>query len=259
MLDFEQIKAQYPEKMQGFERALMREYLQYKILQGLFESKFASRISFLGGTALRIIYGNDRFSEDIDLDHFGLRWEESEDLVGDAIRLLELEGFLVEASQVEKGAFHCTIKVPEVLFEHGISPLREEKVRIRIDTASQGYSYQPDIKILNKFDVFTQVRVTPLPVLLSQKIYAAVNRKRPKGRDFYDISFLFGLTKPDFGFIHQKMGISTQEELRETVLGKVASYDFNILAEDVAPFLMKKGQKKRVEQFVLFWEQVEMD
>ena len=258
MLDFEQIKAQYPEALQGFERALLREYLQYKILQGLFESKFASRISFLGGTALRIIYGNNRFSEDIDLDHFGLRWEEFEDLIGDAVRLMELEGFSVEASQVEKAAFHCTIRIPEVLFEHGISPLQEEKVRIRVDTAARGYDYQPDVRILNKFDVFTQVRVTPLPVLLSQKIFAAVNRKRPKGRDFYDISFLFGLTKPDFGFIQKKMGIFSPEELREMVLRKVASYDFNALADDVAPFLMNKAQKLRVQQFILYWEQVPM-
>ncbi len=258
MLDFEQIKAQYPEQLQGFERALLREYLQYKILQGLFESKFASRISFLGGTALRIIYSNNRFSEDIDLDHFGLRWEEFEDLVGDAVRLLELEGFNVDVNRVEKAAFHCTIKFPDILYEHGISPLQEEKIRIQIDTVAQEYDYQPDVKILNKFDVFTQVRVTPLSLLLSQKIYAAVNRKRPKGRDFYDITFLFGLTKPDFSFIHQKLGVSAPGELREMVLTKVASYDFNTLAEDVAPFLMNRGQKKRVQQFIMFWKQVEL-
>ncbi len=258
MLDFQQIKAQYPEQLQGFERALLREYLQYKILQGLFESKLASRISFLGGTALRIIYGNYRFSEDIDLDHFGLSWENFEDLIADVVRLLELEGFNVEVSRVAKAAFHCTIKIPDILYQHGISPLQEEKIRIQIDTAAQGYDYKPDIKILNKFDVFTQIRVTPVSLLLSQKIYAAVNRKRPKGRDFYDITFLLAQTMPDYDFLNLKMEIDSPEKLRQWVLGKIEDYDFDGLAEDVGHFLLRQNEQQRVVLFKSFWEQVNL-
>ena len=190
MLDFQQIKMQYPPALQHFERGILREYLQYKILQGIFESKMASRVSFMGGTALRILYGNNRFSEDIDLDNFGLSWAEFEALVENVKRFLSLEGFEVELKQVEKAAFHCNIRFPHILFEQGISPLEQEKILIQVDTWAQGYDYQPEVRILNKFDVFTEIRATPLPILLSQKIYAAVNRKRPKGRDFYDITFL---------------------------------------------------------------------
>jgi ATP-dependent Lon protease len=75
MLDLQQIKKEYSEPLQGYERAIIREYLQYKILQAIFESKQASKLSFLGGTALRIVHGNSRFSEDIDLDNFGLSWQ----------------------------------------------------------------------------------------------------------------------------------------------------------------------------------------
>ena len=75
MLDLQQIKKEYPEPLQGYERAIVREYLQCKILQAIFESNHASKLSFLGGTALRIVHGNNRFSEDIDLDNFGLSWQ----------------------------------------------------------------------------------------------------------------------------------------------------------------------------------------
>lgn len=75
MLDLQQIKKEYSETLQGYDRAIVREYLQVKILQGIFESKQASNLSFLGGTALRIVHGNSRFSEDIDLDNFGLSWQ----------------------------------------------------------------------------------------------------------------------------------------------------------------------------------------
>lgn len=259
MLDLQQIKQEYPEQLQGYDRAIVREYLQVKILQGIFESSQASKLSFLGGTALRVVHGNSRFSEDIDLDNFGLSWQAFGELIQRVKLFLELEGFLVEVSMVAKDAFHCDLRFPELLYEQGLSPHQQEKILIQLDTAAQGYTYMPDIKILNKFDVFTEIRVTPLNVLLSQKIYTAVNRKRPKGRDFYDITFLLSKTRPDFGFINQKMGIATPEGLREEVLLKIGDFDFNALAGDVAPFLIAKEQVKRVVKFREFWKQVDFE
>jgi predicted nucleotidyltransferase component of viral defense system len=258
MLDLQQIKEQYPEQLQGYERAIVREYLQYKILQAIFESNQASQLSFLGGTALRIIHGNNRFSEDIDLDNFGLSWQAFGDVIQKVKQLLVLEGFQVEISMVAKGAFHCDLKFPELLYKQGLSPYQQERILIQVDTIAQGYDYQPEIRIINKFDVFTEVRVTPLNILLSQKIHTAVNRKRPKGRDFYDITFLFGRAKPDFGYIEQKMGVDSPERLRQEFLLKIEEYDFEALAADVAPFLISKDQVKRVIKFKEFLSQVEM-
>jgi predicted nucleotidyltransferase component of viral defense system len=258
MLDFEQIKAQYPTHMQGFDRALLREYLQYKVLQAIFESNKASKLAFLGGTALRILYGNSRFSEDIDLDNFDLRWQEFEEIIQKVKRFMELEGFDVEVRNVAKGAYRCYLRFPALLYEQGISPFRKEKILIQVDTFAQNYAYKPEIKIVNKFDIFTEVRVTPLNVILSQKIYTAVNRNKAKGRDFFDITFLFGITKPDLGFLKQKMGIDTPESLRQEILERINEYDFQELADDVAPFLLKKEQIKRVEKFREFWKQVEI-
>jgi predicted nucleotidyltransferase component of viral defense system len=259
MLDLQQIQQEYPEPLQGYGRAIVREYLQYKILQAVFESTQASKLSFLGGTALRIVHGNSRFSEDIDLDNFGLSRQAFGELVQRVKLFLELEGFLVETSIVAKDAFHCDLRFPRLLFEQGLSPHQQERILIQLDTVAQGYTYTPEIKILNKFDVFTEIRVTPLNVLLSQKIYTAVNRKRPKGRDFYDITFLLSKTKPDFGFIYQKMGIASPEGLREELLLKIDDFNFEALAADVAPFLIAKEQKKRVVKFRELWKQVDLD
>jgi predicted nucleotidyltransferase component of viral defense system len=204
------------------------------------------------------VHGNRRFSEDIDLDNFSLSWEEFGELIQKVKLSLELEGFLVETSMVAKGAYHCDLRFPELLYEQGLSPHQHEKILIQLDTIAQGYTYTPEIKILNKFDVFTEIRVTPLNVLLSQKIYTAINRKRPKGRDFYDITFLFSKTKPDFGYINQKMGLTSPEMLREELLQKIKNFDFDALAVDVAPFLITKEQVNRVVKFREFWKQVEM-
>ena len=217
MLDFEQIQEQYPENLQRFERAILREYLQYKVLQAIFDSNHASKLAFLGGTALRIVYGNNRFSEDIDLDNFGLSWAEFEEVIQKVKRFMALEGFDVEIRNVAKGAYRCYLKFPELLYEQGLSPFQEEKILIQVDTTAQGYLYKPEIILINKFDVFTEIRVTPLNILLSQKIYTAVNRKRPKGRDFYDITYLSSRTKPDMGFLNQKLGVETAEGLRKEI------------------------------------------
>ena len=259
MLDFQQIKEQYPENLQRFGRAIVREYLQVKILQAIFDSQHASKLAFRGGTALRIIYRNNRFSEDIDLDNFDLSWTDFEEVIQKVQHFMELEGLEVEIRNVAKDAYRCYLKIPEIIYEQGLSPLQGEKILIQIDTTVQGYEYKPKTILLNKFDVFTEIRVTPQNVLLSQKIYTAVHRKRPKGRDFYDITFLFSRTKPDLGFLNLKMGIDSTERLRKEISARIETYDFKSLAEDISPFFVNPEDVKRVEKFRAFWDQVELD
>ena len=258
MLDFEQILDQYPQHLRGYTRAILREYLQVKILQGIFESKQASQVTFIGGTALRILHENQRFSEDIDLDHFGLDWAAFDEMIHKVARFLSLEGFEVDVKGAAKGAYHCYLRFPDLLYAQGLSPHLAQKLLIRVDSAVQGYVYQPEVRILNKFDTFTEVRVAPLGLLLSHKLYTAVSRKRPKGRDFYDITFLLGRTKPDYGFLAQKMGVNTPGDLRQAILEGTAGYDFEALANDVAPFLMDPSQVKRVRLFRMYWEHAEI-
>ena len=71
MLDLKQVESFYPESLRPFKRNLLREYLQYKILEIIFGSEFGEKLVFMGGTATRIIHENTRFSEDLDFDkHF---------------------------------------------------------------------------------------------------------------------------------------------------------------------------------------------
>ena len=192
-------------------------------------------------------------------DNFGLSWAEFEAVIQKVERFLTLEGFAVEIRNIAKGAYRCYLKFSALLYEQGLSPLPEEKILIQVDTIAQGYRYQPEIVLLNKFDVFTEVRVTPLNILLSQKIYTAVNRRKPKGRDFYDITFLSGRTKPNLEFLNQKLGVDTAERLREKISARIAAYDFKDLSADVAPFLMRVEDIRRVEKFPEFWDQVALE
>ena len=174
----------------------MREYLQYKILEIIFNSKIAGNLSFLGGTALRIIYNNTRFSEDLDFDNFGLSQKEFTLLSKEVKNGLIKQGYKTEIRNVFKGAYRCYVKMPKILFNSDLSGFEEEKIMIQIDTMPHNFKYKPDRKILNKFDIFTQINITPPDIVLSQKIYAILNRKRAKGRDFFDVIFLLQKTRP---------------------------------------------------------------
>ena len=258
MLSLEEIKKFYPESLQSSGRFLLREYLQYKILEIVFEGSVGAQWCFLGGTCLRIVHGNNRFSEDLDFDNFNLSREDFESIGGLIEKQLRRQGFEVEIRNVFKGAFHCYIKFPNLLYESGLSGHREEKILIQLDTEPQHFDFQPESHVLNKFDVFTNILTTPIDILLSQKLYAICNRPRPKGRDFFDVSFLLPRTKPNYGYLEQKMGIATPKDLKGAVLEACQTIDFEAMVKDVQAFLFNAKDEKRIRLFNEYFKQVEL-
>ncbi len=257
MLSLGQIEQYYPENLRAFKKNILREYLQCKILEIIFNSKQALKLSFLGGTALRIIYSNTRFSEDLDFDNFGLSESDFSALAVEIKKELEKEGYKTEIRNVFKGAYRCYVRMPKILFNNKISGLEEEKILIQIDTAPHNFDYNPDKKILNKFDVFTEINATPLDILLSQKIYAAFNRKRAKGRDFFDVVFLLSRTKPNYDYLDKKLGIKNGKELKNKFLTRAEEIDFDQLTKDVEPFLFTPEDSKKLKMFKEYIRQVE--
>lgn len=255
MITLDQILAAYPENLLAFKESILKEYLQYKILNSIFNSEYAGKLAFLGGTALRIIYGSTRFSEDLDFDNFGLNELEFTDLSGIIQKDLALEGLETEVSTVTRSAYRIKIRIPKLLFDSGLSAMAEQKILIQVDTVPQHFEYVPEKPLLNKFEVFTQINAVPKDLLLAQKIYASVNRKRIMGRDFFDIVFLHGIgAKPNFAYLKKNIGIDNQEDLKKYLLEKTASLRFDDLARDVEPLLFDPRDKKKV---LLFREFVE--
>jgi predicted nucleotidyltransferase component of viral defense system len=255
MLTLKEIEKQYPENLRPFKRNILREYLQYKILEIIFNSSFANKLSFLGGTALRIVHGNARFSEDLDFDNFGLSEKEFEELTEEVKNGMQKLGFAVEIRNVFKGAFRCYLKIPKILLDNELSLMPDEKILIQIDTAPHDFQYKPDKVIINKFDVFTQIFVTPLDILLSQKIFTIFNRKRAKGRDFFDTIFLFGLAKPNYDYLKLKIGVDNWLDTKEKLLLELKKMDLELLAKDVEPFLFNPSDSKKVMLFSEYLKQ----
>lgn len=256
MLSLPELLGAYPAALRVHRSFILREYLQCKILEILFESPLANRFCFLGGTCLRLVHNNSRFSEDLDFDNFQVTESEFGE-VSEAIRAgLEQQGYQVEMKQVIRGAYHCYIRFPGLLFEQGISGYREEKILIQLDTEPQCFDFQPESYILNQFDVTTQILTTPLPILLAQKFTALCQRKRSKGRDFFDIVFLLSKSvKPDYSFLELKLGVSNRNQLMEQVRDLCQHLDMEEMVKDVRNFLFFPGDEKKIRLFLPLLEQ----
>jgi len=259
MLSLNEIKPFYPEQIQKFERFIIREYLQYKILEIIFETPYESKLSFLGGTCLRIVHNSSRFSEDIDFDNFDLSMEDFNAITEIVKSELEKLGYEVEMRNVQKGAYHCYIRFPELLFKEGLTNQKEEKILIQLDTEPHKFIYKPDQPVLNKFDVFTQINVTPADLLLAQKFFTLVNRKRNKGRDFFDIIFLLGQGQtPNYEYLKAKIDVDNSDDLRSLVIEKCNTLDMKEMASDVKPFLFDSKDEKKILLFSKYMEQAKL-
>ena len=255
MLDIKQIESFYPEHLWPFKKNLLREYLQYKILEAIFESPMADKLTFMGGTCIHMVHGSPRFSEDLDFDNPGIGRHDFEALSHKVKRILELQGYTVELKNTYQDAFRAYLRFPGLLYDSGIYGHRDEKLLIQIDTEPQEVQYNPDKFILNKFDVFSRINIVPADILAAQKIFCIFNRSRPMGRDFFDVVFLLGKVEVNFDYLIRKMSIRNKTELKDRLLLRCAQLDFRRLAKDLEPFVYSKKEANRVLMFPEFVQQ----
>jgi len=249
MLSLEQIQSFYPEGIRKFRTSILREYLQYKILEAVFRSSYASRLSFMGGTCIHLIHGSPRFSEDLDFDNDELTPFEFQNLASWVENELRREGYTIELKITIRDAYHAYFRFPSILHDSGLTGHRTQKLLVQVDTEPQGFSYDKQPAILNKFDVFCRILTVPLDILLSQKYFCVLTRPRPMGRDFYDASFLLGKTKANLDYLEAKIGASSLSEVRERLIDRCKEIDLRKLAADVEPFVIKPSDTDRVLLF----------
>lgn len=255
MLTLEQISGYFPQPLQQRNlRGMLVEYLHYELLDSLFKNNEAASLSFIGGTAVRILYDSLRFSEDLDFDNFGLSFAQFEELLKRTCRDMEYKGFLIEYRIVEKGAYHCYVRFPKILHQTGLTPDTGRKILIRIDSEAKERLYEPKNLFLNKFSVYRQILAAPAEILLAQKLVAILYRKREKGRDIYDVPFLMGFASPDFAYIEKLLGMDRAEFLRRFDQ-RLDELDLDFLARDVEPFLFAPEQQVRVTTFRDYWRE----
>ena len=254
MISFNEIKSFFADSLRRnpyhFEY-MLKEYFHYRILEIIFSSEYASMLSLIGGTNLRILHHIQRFSEDLDFDCFQLSREEFLQLTDKVITRLREEGIKVEAEDKEKDfkitAFRRSVIFPGLLFEWGLTGHRGKKLLIKIECEPHHSIYKPVKPIIQKFNVFTQI-FTPHPgILLSMKTGAVL--ERGKGRDYYDFIFLSGITDPDFGYLNMKFGITHHAQLYERILESCEATDFEKKSRDFEKLVFDPNETRKILLF----------
>lgn len=187
---------------QDKERAL-REVLQEVTLVGLNRANFFDNAAFYGGTALRIFYGLDRFSEDLDFTLVCQGKDFSWDSYAAAIvEQLEAFGFIVKMEEKKKNqqsevksaflkanTFQELIKIGVTHGElHGLHPETSIRIKVEIDTKPT-ILYRTEERYLRE-PTAVSVRCVTEDCLFVGKMHATLFRQwgnRVKGRDWHDM------------------------------------------------------------------------
>lgn len=186
----------------------LREILQQIALLGLWRGKFFEHAAFYGGTALRVLYGLDRYSEDLDFSLLKPSAAFSLEPYGDALRR-ELSSFGFEVSfearkrstrtAIESAFLKANTLQQMVVVKAAPALTRLQhpgellKIKLEVDTdPPDGFETESRAVLL---PVPFAVRTYRLPDLFAGKMHALLCRKwkaRVKGRDWYDLVWYLG-------------------------------------------------------------------
>ena len=241
----------------------MKEVIQEIVLSGLSRAGFFSTAAFYGGTALRIFYGLDRFSEDLD---FSLREPDPAFDLSLYLPALEKEirsyGLNFNAVIKEKTA-DSDIRSPflkgntkeHMLMFYGDPQLTRSiggneliKIKFEVDTNPPDYAtFETKYRLL---PIPYEVSLYDMPSLFAGKVHAFLCRSwksRVKGRDLYDyIFYLAKGTAINLPHLNARLSQSghlppgkdyTITEIKRLLCDHFQNIDYAQAKEDVTPFI----------------------
>jgi predicted nucleotidyltransferase component of viral defense system len=252
---------EYKPRNQQEAEAALREIMQEVALAGLQRTGFFERAAFYGGTALRIFYGLDRFSEDLDFSLLAVIPEFSLEPHFKGI-VAEFEAIGMEVSIKEKtksvtsnidSAFLKSETVWKELVLEGVIPQAgiqnppTIKIKLEVDREPPlGFDTEEKL-LLRPFSFY--VKCFTLPDLFAGKLHALLFRKwkqRVKGRDWYDLEWYIKQGVPlhlqHFLLRAQDSGDWTpktisQDQVIQLLKEKIDAVSFDRIREDVVRFI----------------------
>lgn len=256
----EQMLSRYNASNIGERRNALKEVMQEVVLAGLAKAGFFRDAAFYGGTALRIFYGLDRFSEDLD---FSLLEPNKDFEISKYFRILSDEilslglDFTIEEKKKsietsERSAFVKGNTREHLLKFYPVSASRVPynemiKIKFEVDTNPPG-EFGCEFRTL-LLPSPCKIRLYDMDSLFAGKIHAVLCRgwSRVKGRDLYD--YLFYLARgariniphlkaklSDSGFISSKTEL-TLPVIAEFLRKRFLEIDYKQAEDDIRPFI----------------------
>lgn len=270
--------AKYNPRNNNERECAIKEIIQEIALAGLYRGGFFDKAAFYGGTCLRIFYGLDRFSEDLD---FALIKKDQNFKLENYFKSIKKEfdsyGIEIDIESKEKNVNTSVqsafLKRNTLIFLISFFPKSEEakktisnqklKIKFEVDTDN------PDGGITeNRFQLLPapyEVCVFDESTLFAGKIHALICRNyknQVKGRDYYD--YLFYIVKGskfNLEYLKNKLnntngellenGKLTLNKVKELLKNKFESVDYNLAKQDVSNFI-KDVEKLDIRKKELF-------
>jgi predicted nucleotidyltransferase component of viral defense system len=240
-----------------------KEIIQEIALLGLWRSKFFEKAAFYGGTALRILYRLDRFSEDLDFsllskdldfsltEHLNAIQEELQ-AMGLEVTIedkIKTQNSAIKSAFIKTGTKKNLLKIKVPVEIHNIIH-RDELLRIKLEV---------DVNPPGLFTTEAKLLLVPIPFsvntyvssdLFAGKMHAILCRPwktRIKGRDWYDLVWYIAREIPvNLQHLEKRMQQTkhwqNEQKLNHDALisllrKKINEIDFEKAKEDVIPFL----------------------
>jgi len=183
----EQRLSRYSIKTQDDEANAVKEITQEIILYALSTTKFFDHVHFCGGTALRIIYGLERFSEDLDFtlnipdENFNF-----DNYMSDVLNVLKQYGLDMKIKKAKDNTFvkKRELKKDSEKWQLSFPSLAKVVIKLEIDANPPEGAIYTD-KILD-FPILHKIRIGTIETLFAGKMHALLCRGFVKGRDWYD-------------------------------------------------------------------------
>jgi predicted nucleotidyltransferase component of viral defense system len=257
----------------------LREIIQEVSLLGLWRGKFFQQAAFYGGSALRIIYGLDRFSEDMDFSLLKPRLDFDISSYATSLQKeCEAFGFEVRFEKIEKAvqtpiksAFLkantrkqlLVIETSEDIIQN-VPKGKLLKIKIELDTDPPS-GFITETKYILRPIPFT-VKALTLPDLFAGKMHAVLCRRwknRIKGRDWYDLVW-YAANHPELHISHleQRMRQTqdwegenplTKETFQNLLIEQIKGLDISKIRGEVEPFV-KTPENLNIWSREFFWD-----
>lgn len=239
----------------------LKEVVQEIALCGLSRGGFFKYAAFYGGTALRIFYGLDRFSEDLDFSlvssnaDFELKPYFSaleKELAAVGLKFSVEEKLKTAQSDIKSAFLKGNTK------EHIVSIYDEENTHINPDEVIK-IKFEVDVNppayatFENKYRLLPspyQIKLYDMPSLFAGKVHAVICRawkSRVKGRDLYDyVFYLANQAKINLPHLRARLEDSgvikaddpfTMDTLKTMLIERFDNIDYEIAKQDVLPFI----------------------
>lgn len=265
MLLVEEMIKQYNPETTEEVKAALKEILQSIVLVGLSRSGFFNKASFYGGTALRIFYGLNRYSEDLDFTlnekEENFNFEQYFKTINEVALSYGLELEIsyktkkidtpIESAFAKLNTYQTLIKLK--VNSNLTKYLHKDelmKVKFKVD-CYPSFGFNVESKWLDNPE-YASVNVLDLPSLFAGKIHAILCRtykNNVKGRDYYDfLFFIRKRVKPNLEFLKNKLietgKLTINDEfntdiVKQMLINKIKTVDFAQIKNDAQKFIFK--------------------